>query len=433
MSSLRILIATDAFPPVCGGSGWSTYELASGLRARGHTLTIVQPKTARDDEESAEYDGFRVMPFRAPAPDVPYVRNVVKNEWLYRRLGSFLRDIIVRVQIDLVHAQHVLTGPASVRAARSAGVPVVCTVRDYWPVCYWSDLIHDPSASSLCPACSTGMMARCIRPRAGALWPLALPMIPYMRGNLGRKRQALVGADAVIAVSSTLAADLRRRAPELARTRVEVIPNPVDVRSIRAVSAGGTPDVAAPYAVYVGKLAANKGAGFLVSAIRKAGLKWPVVVVGEGPERAMIERQAADSGLDVRFTGWLPRDRTLVWLAGASLLIFPSYGPESLSRTLLEAGALGIAIAAMDTGGTRDIITHDETGLLSATPDELAHHIRRLVADPGLRERLGGNARRRVEDRFDAPAVVARIETLYRDLLRERPVASAAVDYAARR
>ena len=40
---MRILIATDAFPPVCGGSGWSTYELAKGLRARGHDVTIVQP------------------------------------------------------------------------------------------------------------------------------------------------------------------------------------------------------------------------------------------------------------------------------------------------------------------------------------------------------------------------------------------------------
>jgi glycogen(starch) synthase len=34
---MRIVLATDAFPPVCGGSGWSTYELARGLRSRGHT------------------------------------------------------------------------------------------------------------------------------------------------------------------------------------------------------------------------------------------------------------------------------------------------------------------------------------------------------------------------------------------------------------
>src|SRR5205085_408397 len=41
---MHILIATDAFPPVCGGSGWSSYELARGLRARGHRITVVQPR-----------------------------------------------------------------------------------------------------------------------------------------------------------------------------------------------------------------------------------------------------------------------------------------------------------------------------------------------------------------------------------------------------
>ena len=40
---MNVLLATDAFPPVCGGSGWSTYELARGLRAKGHDVLVVQP------------------------------------------------------------------------------------------------------------------------------------------------------------------------------------------------------------------------------------------------------------------------------------------------------------------------------------------------------------------------------------------------------
>ena len=81
---MRILIATDAFPPVCGGSGWSTYELARGLRARGHNVSIVKPVPGRPRGVSdAEYDGFRVREFGAPAPNVPFVRNYYKSwaEW----------------------------------------------------------------------------------------------------------------------------------------------------------------------------------------------------------------------------------------------------------------------------------------------------------------------------------------------------------------
>ena len=56
---MRVLLATDAFPPVCGGSGWSTYELARGLRARGHDVLIVQPKPGTSPGvRTVEYDGL---------------------------------------------------------------------------------------------------------------------------------------------------------------------------------------------------------------------------------------------------------------------------------------------------------------------------------------------------------------------------------------
>jgi glycosyltransferase involved in cell wall biosynthesis len=98
------------------------------------------------------------------------------------------------------------------------------------------------------------------------------------------------------------------------------------------------------------------------------------------------------------------------------MLIFPSRGPESLSRVLIEASALGVPIAAMDTGGTRDIIEPDVTGLLSTSAEGLAADVRRLANDPDLRARLGDAARRKVEREFDAPAVVERIERLYLEL-----------------
>ena len=71
------------------------------------------------------------------------------------------------------------------------------------------------------------------------------------------------------------------------------------------------------------------------------------------------------------------------------MLVFPSRGPESLSRVLLEASALGVPIAAMNTGGTPDIVKHEETGLLSTTPDALADDVRRLVGDEALRSAAG--------------------------------------------
>ena len=94
-----------------------------------------------------------------------------------------------------------------------------------------------------------------------------------------------------------------------------------------------------------------------------------------------------------------------------------SDSPESLSRVLLEAGALGVPIAAMDTGGTRDIIEHERTGLLSSTAEGLAADLSRLLGDPALASGLGAAAHAHVTSTFDASAVVSRIEALYQDVM----------------
>jgi glycosyltransferase involved in cell wall biosynthesis len=415
---VNVLIATDAFPPVCGGSGWSTYELARGLRSLGHGVLVVQPRPGtRETVRETSYDGLRVLEFGTHAPAIPYVRNYFKNERLYARLADFLASLAVSEHMDIVHGQHVMTGLPSIEAARRAGVPSVCTVRDYWPVCYWSDLIHTTGEGTLCPGCSASMMSICIRPRAGAAWPLALPMIPYMRANLARKRSGLAAADAVIAVSTTIAADLKARAPELAGTRLTLIPNPVNIAELRSRAADLQAPMPGPYALYLGKLAPNKGTSHLVEVVERAGLDWPLVIAGDGPERESIAASAARSSRDIRLTGWVDKDTAAAWLAHASMLVFTSRGPESLSRVLIEASALGVPIAAMNTGGTPDIIADEETGLLSDTPAELADDVRRLRGDEPLRRRLGDAARSRAAALFDAAATTTRIEQLYRELL----------------
>ena len=85
---------------------------------------------------------------------------------------------------------------------------------------------------------------------------------------------------------------------------------------------------------------------------------------------------------------------------------------------LIEASALGTPIAAMETGGTRDIIDAGVTGLLSSTPQQLAADVRRLRADDALRRRLGSAARDKIEREFDTAVVVSRMERLYADLAR---------------
>jgi glycosyltransferase involved in cell wall biosynthesis len=418
---LRVLLVTDAFPPVCGGSGWSTWELARGLTTRGHHVDVVKVEIGSPPAvEETSYGDLRVTVVRHAAPDVPVLRNVVKNERLWTRLTEVLGRRLAGEAYDVVHAQHVMTIVPAIRAGAAAGVPSVATVRDYWPVCYWSTLIVDPASTDLCPECTVTMMRQCVRPRAGHAAVAAWSVIPYMRANLRTKRRTLARAGAVIAVSTAIARDLETRAPELAGTPLFTIPNPVDMRALDEVRAHARRPMPAPYAVYAGKLAANKGVQFLLPAWTQAGLRLPLVIIGDGPLRAALEADAAARGLDVRVLGWQDRETVWTWMRHARLLAFPSYGPESLSRVLIEASALGVPVAAMDTGGTSDIVQHDVTGLLSADPDGFAADLARLAGDERLRAALGARARAYAHDRFDTASVVERIEQVYRGLLEPR-------------
>jgi glycosyltransferase involved in cell wall biosynthesis len=413
---MRILIATDAFPPVSGGSGWSTYELARGLRARGHHIVIVRTYAERDPVPG-DYDGFPVIGFPAFAPPIPFLRNYVRNERMYPRLSRRLASVIEKEKIDLIHAQHVLTGPASVTAARRTGIPSVCTVRDYWPVCYWGDVLADPGAGVVCPGCSAGAMTRCLRPRTGVAWPAALPAIPYMRRNLRRKQASLAQTDAIVAVSGFVASALRARSPELKRSRIEAIPNGVDVPGVRAEADATARPMPERYAVFAGKLAKNKGAHALVGVAERARLDMPLVVIGDGPERKAVELAAAKAKRDVRILGWRDRHEVFQWLRHAELLMFPSVWPEPLSRVLIEASALSVPVAAINTGGTADIIVDEHTGLLSESVEALADDVRRLALDAALRARLGQAAAQRAAAHFDIPVVIDRMEALYQQLV----------------
>ena len=414
---MRVLITTDAFPPNCGGSGWSTYELVRGLIDKGHEVFVIQPSFDGRGRSVRKFDGISVAEYRTRVPRIPYLRNYFKNERFYRHFADYLEGWLSGTPVDVVHAQHLLTGPPSITAARARGLPVVCTVRDYWPICYWTDLLHDEQSVGVCPECTQTMMSRCIRPRAGAAWPFALPFVPYMKRYLEQKRKSLALSSAVVAVSQSVAERLRNRAPEIRETRLEIIPNPVDSERLLDEAPSLERPLNKPYVIYLGKLAANKGVRELIPVMEKSRVPWPLVVVGDGAERGLLERQSTTSNCQVEFTGWLNRPEALQWLYNASILVFPSRWPEPLSRVLLEASAIGIPIAAMDTGGSRDIVVDQKTGLLSQTSDGLAQAVADLYKDERLRQVLAGAAKRRMEAKFSTVNVISQMEALYGQLI----------------
>ncbi len=410
---MRLLLAADVFPPRCGGAGWSSYHLARGLQQAGHDVLVVVPRERAALRGETAVGGVPVREFPYRAPRLPFLRNLFRNELLWPRLGRFLARLVQEERLDLIHAQHSLTAPAALYAR---GVPVVVTVRDYWPLCYRATLLD--AEGNPCTRCDLAAAVRCLGRPLGPFAPLVALLYPYIRGNLRRKARALAQADAVIAVSRAVAG---RLAPLLPPERLHVLPNAVDLEEVDQVRAQepATP-LPGPFLLFVGKVEGNKGVRELVAALERATAslvpeaRLPLLVAGDGSLSPWAERELARIGWPAHFLRWADHDEVLRLLSRCHLLLFPSRWEEPLSRVLLEACACGAPILAMATGGTAEILRDGENGaLVPPAAEPFAERLLALLADPAERQRLGQAARRTAEEHFATPVVIRRVEQLY--------------------
>ena len=384
---MKIVLASEVYPPRAGGAGWSTRALALALHQAGHEVEVVTTSPGPPD-----LDGLAVR------------RLTVRGRKRLAVPRAFAVELGPRAGV--VHAQHSLSALGALAGPRPERVAV--TVRDHWPVCFWSTRI---SRGALCPRCGVLPMTRCVEGRVPAPAPFSWAALPYMRGDLRSKRRALGVAGATLAVSEAIAAELRA----FGLPRVEVLPNIVDAEEAVRLAAP-PPSFALPerFVLFVGKLEENKGARLLVPALAAAGSTLPLVVLGEGSLAHAVRFEATAAGIPLIARGWAEREDVLRTLARATALVFPALWPEPLSRVLLEALALGVPAAAMDTGGTGEIL-REGSGLLARDARGLGEALGRLLGDEALRAEVSLRARARA--RAFAPAtLVPRYEAVYRRL-----------------
>lgn len=200
----------------------------------------------------------------------------------------------------------------------------------------------------------------------------------------------------------------------------------------------------APLVVYTGRLVTFKGLDHLLDAMailtkgpgaRDLGLgtgasQAPspkpqasgahLLLLGEGPHRASLERRAADLGIAdrVHFAGARPHAELPGYYAIADVFAIPSTDHETFCISACEAMACERPAVGTTVGGIPEVIRDGETGYLVPPGDAgaLRRAIERLLEDPQLRARMGQQAARRAAE-FRAGAVVPRIEQLYRRLL----------------
>lgn len=159
-----------------------------------------------------------------------------------------------------------------------------------------------------------------------------------------------------------------------------------------------------PLAACVNVLRPAKGVDVFIQAAPRVLERLPaarLAVIGNGPLRASLERQARALELDGRLRFFDYRPPASRWLGSLDVLVLPSRH-EALPIGLLEAMACGIPQVVTDVGGNAEAVEHGETGLLCPpdNPHELADGLVRLLGDPELRTKMATASRERHQRLF---------------------------------
>jgi glycosyltransferase involved in cell wall biosynthesis len=203
---------------------------------------------------------------------------------------------------------------------------------------------------------------------------------------------------------------------DIGRVPTHVLPNGVTLPAT-------TPVRDTSRVLFVGRLEPVKGARVLVEAIGRIAHRRPdalLTLVGDGTQRAELERLVTDLGLTSRvsFAGWLNADAVRSCYDAAALVVIPSVWPENFPTVALEALGVGRAIVGADVGGIPELVTTGENGLLvpPGNVEALAVALDDLLSDFNLLRAMGEQSARRGRG-YGEETFLDRLETHYEEVV----------------
>jgi glycosyltransferase involved in cell wall biosynthesis len=422
--NLRILLASDHYPPFIGGAHRQTQLLGQELSRRGHHVevaTVWHPGLPAEEEEA----GLRVHRFR----QLRTVGHGAQGEIRQRYQPPFpdpvtawgLRRLIGRLQPDLVHAYGWFS--YSVAAALvGKSIPLLISARDYAYGCPARTLVYRNEAP-----CSGPEPVKCLdcaghyygAPRG---W-VAVLGVAAGDALLRRKVQG------VHSISSYVQAMVRRDflRGDTAPVVEAIIPSFRE--NDQEVAFGSDPVVrtyldrlpVTPFILFVGALRRVKGIDQLLAAYTRLPSPPPLVLIG-----TYESDSPANFPPGVHVLADVPHRAVMAAWDRAAFGVVPSLWPEPLGSVVYEGMSRGKAVIGTTPGGHTDMIAHNQTGLLvpPGDVDALAAAMQRLIEDPARCAQFGHAGRLRARQ-FTAAVNVPRFEQLYRQLLEGKQAGSA--------
>lgn len=365
---MRIAYVTvDPGIPVFGTKGASVHiqEVVRELIRRGHDVTVHTTRAGRDIPD--DLAGLEVIETRIDADD-PGARERAQQE-----VSARIAARIIAGGADLVYERYSLFSTALAEVAEATGAAGILEVN--------APLIEEQRTH------------RVLVDEEAAAKALA---------------RQVAAATATVAVSDPVRDWVRERTGS---ESVHTVPNGVSITRI----VPRPEDIGDPVVTFVGTLKPWHGVADLLAAAALAKRPWKLRIIGDGPERAALEEQAAGLGIEVDFRGAVAPADMPGQLAGSAIGVapYPDLGGEQQQYfsplKVYEYLAAGLPVVASAVGQLPQILGELGTLVPPSDPAALAAAIDTLAADPVLRGKLGWRGRMQAEEKHSWAGAVDRI------------------------
>lgn len=308
---------------------------------------------ASDQLPQTEYrNGLTV--FRLPFAHLPVVGTRFDAQSIARSQRRALMALHAEFPFDVIDTQFFWPdGPAAIALGRELGVPVSIKARGA-DIHFWG----------------------------------------HNRATAAQIIAAGQAADGLIAVSAALKDDMV--ALGMPAERISVHYTGIDRSRFRVrdrAAAKAALGISGRLLVSVGALIKRKGHAIVIETMTQLP-HVTLVIIGQGPDRAALEKQAASYGVRVRFLGSQPHDVIADWLAAADAMVLMSTS-EGLANAWIEALASGTPVVISDVGGAREVLDRPEAGVLAKRDAQsVAHALRQVISRNADRDAVAATVAR---------------------------------------
>jgi glycosyltransferase involved in cell wall biosynthesis len=366
------MVMSTPFPPE-EGIGYYVYNLSKTLMKSGHTVTVITRGGLTTEIDS--FEGIEVI--RAPfIPIYPF----------HVHLHGFFVNRIVKAKqssFDIVHIHTPLSPTVN------TSLPIVSTV--HTSVKEDARHIEVVDAKSFC----TKLLTKYV----------SVPVVA----------RTIAISESVMTVANSVALELDRY---YAYSDALVVGNGVDEQLLEP----GSMQFRDKYILFIGRLSYRKGLFDLLECAkvvcRRYGIKF--ILVGKGELEQKIRNVIEKEGLQdkIILVGHQNREELVRLYQNATIFVLPSHY-EGLPTVLLEAMSCGLPVVATNVSGCPDVVSDGENGFLipAKSPEMMVEAISRLLDDEALRNALGKNARKTIEEHNTWDRIAGKIEACYQTSL----------------